>query len=117
MSETQVLSPGRLVRRRHVVATLFGLIATFACADSVFAQLFQWTPDQLVKYTSKNPYDRFPDGRPKVPARKTRGGDRQKSLFAEAHPVVDRLRELDLDGMTPIAALQELHRLREQAGR
>ena len=80
MSETQVLSPGRLVRRRHVVSTLFGLIATFACADSVFAQLFQWTPDQLVKYTSKNPYDRYPDGRPKVPDEMLK---RLKELIAE----------------------------------
>jgi len=80
MSETQVLSRGRLVRRRHVVSTLFGLIATFVCADSVFAQLFQWTPDQLVKYTSKNPYDRFPDGRPKVPDEMLK---RLKELIAE----------------------------------
>jgi hypothetical protein len=25
------------------------------------------TREQLIKYTAKNPYDRFPDGRPKVP--------------------------------------------------
>lgn len=31
------------------------------------AQLFQWTPEQLTKYTAKNPFDRFPDGRPRVP--------------------------------------------------
>src|SRR5262245_7437606 len=36
-------------------------------ASQTSAQLFQWTPDQLKKYTVKNPYDRFPDGRPKVP--------------------------------------------------
>lgn len=54
-------------------------------------------------------------GRPKVPQRRTRKDDRQKSLFEEPpHPVLDRLRELDLDGMTPLSALQELHRLREQ---
>src|SRR5262245_57242345 len=36
-------------------------------AAQASAQLFQWTPEQLTKYTVKNPYDRFPDGRPKVP--------------------------------------------------
>jgi 4-hydroxy-4-methyl-2-oxoglutarate aldolase len=80
MSENQVLSPGRLVRRPHVVSTLFVLIATFICVDPVFAQLFQWTPEQLAKYTSKNPYDRFPDGRPKVPDEML---ERLKGLIAE----------------------------------
>jgi 4-hydroxy-4-methyl-2-oxoglutarate aldolase len=31
------------------------------------AQLFTLTREQLVEYTSQNPFDRFPDGRPKVP--------------------------------------------------
>lgn len=31
------------------------------------AQVFKLTKDQLVELTRKNPYDRFPDGRPKVP--------------------------------------------------
>jgi 4-hydroxy-4-methyl-2-oxoglutarate aldolase len=31
------------------------------------AQLFSLTKEQLVEYTSQNPFDRFPDGRPKVP--------------------------------------------------
>jgi DNA mismatch repair protein MutS len=53
------------------------------------------------------------NGRPKVPQRKTRD-DRQLSLFDETHPVLDRLREINLDDMTPMNALQELHRLREQ---
>src|SRR5678815_5422860 len=44
------------------------------------AQLFQWTPEQLIKYTSKNPYDRFPDGRPKVPDEMLQ---RLKELIAE----------------------------------
>jgi 4-hydroxy-4-methyl-2-oxoglutarate aldolase len=30
-------------------------------------QAFTWTREQLVKYTAQNPYERFPDGRPKVP--------------------------------------------------
>ena len=31
------------------------------------AQVFKLTREQMVKYTAKNPFDRFPDGRPKVP--------------------------------------------------
>jgi len=53
-------------------------------------------------------------GRPKVPARTTRQAARkQLTLFeAEKHPVLDALRELDLDRMTPLAALEKLHALR-----
>jgi 4-hydroxy-4-methyl-2-oxoglutarate aldolase len=32
----------------------------------VDAQVFRWSKEQMVKYTAKNPFDRFPDGRPKV---------------------------------------------------
>ena len=31
------------------------------------AQIFTFTREQMLKYTAKNPYDRFTDGRPKVP--------------------------------------------------
>jgi regulator of RNase E activity RraA len=31
------------------------------------AQLFTLTKEQLIEYTAQNPFDRFPDGRPKVP--------------------------------------------------
>jgi regulator of RNase E activity RraA len=31
------------------------------------AQLFTLTRDQMVEFTAQNPFDRFPDGRPKVP--------------------------------------------------
>ena len=30
------------------------------------AQVFKLTAEQIIKYTPKNPYERFPDGRPKV---------------------------------------------------
>ncbi|MCL5745419.1 MAG: hypothetical protein M1541_16105, partial [Acidobacteria bacterium] len=30
-------------------------------------QVFTLTRDQLIQYTAQNPYERFPDGRPKVP--------------------------------------------------
>jgi 4-hydroxy-4-methyl-2-oxoglutarate aldolase len=43
------------------------MVMSLGLAAQASAQLFQWTPDQLIKYTVKSPYDRFPDGRPKVP--------------------------------------------------
>jgi 4-hydroxy-4-methyl-2-oxoglutarate aldolase len=60
--------------------TLLLVSAMFVGVDSASAQLFQWTPEQLIKYTIKNPYDRFPDGRPKVPDEML---TRLKGLIAE----------------------------------
>ena len=54
-------------------------------------------------------------GRPKMPRRSTSPSTRQLSLFEESHPVLDQLRDMKIDEMTPLSALQELHRLREQA--
>jgi 4-hydroxy-4-methyl-2-oxoglutarate aldolase len=42
--------------------TLFWLLICTCC----FGQ-FTLTKEQMIAYTSKNPYDRFPDGRPRVP--------------------------------------------------
>ena len=54
-------------------------------------------------------------GKPTIPQRKKRSKDKQLSLFAPApHPVVEELKALNLDELTPLGALQELHRLREQ---
>jgi len=54
-------------------------------------------------------------GRPKIPARTTRRSmERQLSLFrTESHPLLDEIRQMNLDQMTPLAALEELHRIRE----
>lgn len=43
--------------------------ATFALLSGAFCAHAQWmlTKEQMVAYTAKNPYDRFADGRPKVP--------------------------------------------------
>jgi regulator of RNase E activity RraA len=67
------MSKARFARRRvgaphgWLALALLVLAVTLYRPDSASAQLFQWTPEQLIKYTNKNPYDRFPDGRPKVP--------------------------------------------------
>lgn len=33
----------------------------------VYGQIFSFTREQMIRYTEKNPFERFPDGRPKVP--------------------------------------------------
>jgi 4-hydroxy-4-methyl-2-oxoglutarate aldolase len=42
------------------------LIATWA-APPIRAQLNTLTREQMIEYTAQNPFERFPDGRPKVP--------------------------------------------------
>ena len=44
------------------------------------AQVFTLTPQQLIDYTSKNPFERFADGRPKVPQKFM---DRARAMSAE----------------------------------
>ncbi len=43
------------------------LLAAVLSAASVSAQVFTLNKEQMLKYTAKNPYDRFENGRPKVP--------------------------------------------------
>ena len=48
-------------------------VAACACVAALMApvvaraQVFTWSKEQLIEYTSANPFERFPDGRPKVP--------------------------------------------------
>jgi len=54
-------------------------------------------------------------GRPTIPARETASQARQLSLFGpDQHPLIDELRGLNVDKMTPLEAIQELARLRER---
>ncbi len=46
------------------IATLAALLVTVLPAG---AQIFTFTREQMIKYTPKNPFDRFEDGRPNVP--------------------------------------------------
>jgi regulator of RNase E activity RraA len=49
------------------------VVAVCACAAALLAptvaqaQVFTMTREQLIEYTAQNPFERFPDGRPKVP--------------------------------------------------
>ena len=61
--------------------------------------------------------DHFDDtGKTKVPERPTKQKrEQQRTLFApEEHPVMNELRHLDVNNLTPLAALQELNRLKER---
>jgi regulator of RNase E activity RraA len=71
---------GQSARGVRVASALLVLAALLSCVGPASAQLFQWTPEQLIKYTAKNPYERFPDGRPKVPDEML---NRLKPLIAE----------------------------------
>ena len=42
-------------------------LAAAAAVSGLQAQIFTLSHDQMVKLTAENPYERFPDGRPKVP--------------------------------------------------
>ena len=44
----------------------FFLLALLSAA-MLCAQPFRWNREQMVHFTPENPFDRFPDGRPKVP--------------------------------------------------
>jgi 4-hydroxy-4-methyl-2-oxoglutarate aldolase len=70
MSSLSDLSAARPRSRRRACGPLGLLLVSFATllvpAYSQ-AQVFTWTREQMVKYTAQNPYERFPDGRPKVP--------------------------------------------------
>jgi 4-hydroxy-4-methyl-2-oxoglutarate aldolase len=48
------------------LVTVVGLVFLLASA-SAHAQLFTFPKQELIDYTAKSPFDRFPDGRPKVP--------------------------------------------------
>lgn len=53
-------------------------------------------------------------GRPTVPSRKQKNS-RQLMLFAESeHPLLGELRDMNLDEITPLGALQKLHALKGQ---
>ncbi len=50
-------------------ALSFFMLLVIACvlALPLQAQVLTFTREQLIKFTEKNPFERFPDGRPKVP--------------------------------------------------
>jgi len=55
------------MRLRFLLGPVAALLAAAFLPLPVQGQVYTWTPDEMIKYTSHNPYGRFPDGRPKVP--------------------------------------------------
>jgi regulator of RNase E activity RraA len=59
------------MRRPELIKALQGLcvlaFATISITSSAVGQLNSMSKDELIKYTAKNTFERFPDGRPKVP--------------------------------------------------
>ena len=55
----------RVTDRARLVAA--GIVLVVGMASRSDAQVFTLTKDQLVALSAQNPFDRFPDGRPKVP--------------------------------------------------
>jgi regulator of RNase E activity RraA len=59
---------------------LAAVLLPFLTAPRAQAQLMKFSKEQLIKYTAENPFERFPDGRPKVPEALL---ERLKKLCAE----------------------------------
>ncbi|WP_339729304.1 DNA mismatch repair protein MutS [uncultured Gimesia sp.] len=78
-------------------------------------------PDQVIQRAnqilSTLEKDHIDDsGQTTIPPRpQKKSSHQQLSLFgATSHPVLDEIRDLNVDEMTPLAALEELYRIREQ---
>lgn len=54
------------MKRGLLVALAAGMMICWLASDAQ-AQINSLTKEELIKYTAPNPFDRFPDGRPKVP--------------------------------------------------
>src|SRR5581483_9125165 len=49
------------------LAALCVAVSALLLPATAHAQLFSLSKEQMIEWTSANPFDRFPDGRPKVP--------------------------------------------------
>lgn len=67
LSDRPDASPRANPGARRPWTSLLVLFAVLLAPASSHGQVFTWTPEQLAKFTAENPFDRFPDGRPKVP--------------------------------------------------
>ena len=80
LSERPAARPRSRRRPRGPWGLLLVLVATLLVPAHAQGQVFTWTREQMLKYTAQNPYERFPDGRPKVPDSML---ERVKGLSAE----------------------------------
>ena len=54
-------------RTRQLISLFLGAYSAVLFAPSTRAQVLTFPKQELIDYTVQNPYERFPDGRPKVP--------------------------------------------------
>src|SRR5512139_1638980 len=52
---------------RWVLAVAAAAVAVTLAAPPAYSQIFAFSKDDLVEFTKDNPFDRFPDGRPRIP--------------------------------------------------
>ena len=55
-------------------------------------------------------------GRPKIAHEESSGGQLQLTLFGADHPLLDKIRQLDLDAMTPLDALAQIKAWQDELG-
>jgi 4-hydroxy-4-methyl-2-oxoglutarate aldolase len=75
MSNAECQMPKEITEMQRSVGRVFrpGVLAIMAIVTALVtpavshAQLFTLTKDQVIELTAQNPFERFPDGRPKVP--------------------------------------------------
>ncbi len=67
LSNLSAPSPRLKPQVRRLWGALFVLFSNLLVPTHSRGQVFIWTREQMMKYTAQNPYERFPDGRPKVP--------------------------------------------------
>jgi len=67
MADTPICNSSFCFRSRRLLPLVIVMFAGMLVSASAWGQVFTMTRDQLIKYTAKNPYERFADGRPKVP--------------------------------------------------
>ena len=67
MANTYIGNSNSCFRARWLQLPVTVVFVGVLVSAPAWGQVFTMTREQLIKYTAKNPYDRFPDGRPKVP--------------------------------------------------
>ena len=67
------------------------LLALIAAAPLLPAQVFQFSREQLIEYTPKNPYERSADGRPRVPDALLKKFDAGATIYVDVDSAGEKL--------------------------
>jgi 4-hydroxy-4-methyl-2-oxoglutarate aldolase len=66
-AEAKLVETNLAIRVIRAALLCAPLMLVFAAPPTSYAQLFNFSKQDLIDYTARNPFDRLPDGRPKVP--------------------------------------------------